>query len=70
MHRASCLIQSGHISDGLRYAADVLDELPADQHNALLYEVGRQVIGVVPGPERRRAEVGELRDRLVALPGR
>jgi GNAT superfamily N-acetyltransferase len=51
MHRASCLIQSGHVADGLRYAADVLDELPADQHNALLYEVARRVVAV-----RRRSD--------------
>ncbi|MEO3923026.1 helix-turn-helix transcriptional regulator [Micromonosporaceae bacterium B7E4] len=70
MHRASCLIQSGHVTDGLRYAADVLDELPVDQHNALLYQVAQQVIATVPHAERRRVEAVDLRDRLVALPAR
>ncbi|MFY1690903.1 helix-turn-helix domain-containing protein [Plantactinospora sp. WMMB782] len=70
MHRASCLIQSGHVADGLRYAADVLDDLPVDQHNALLYQVARQVVATVPETERRRVEAEDLRDRLVALPGR
>ncbi|MBF9131381.1 hypothetical protein I0C86_20795, partial [Plantactinospora sp. S1510] len=70
MHRASCLIRSGHVADGLRYAADVLDDLPIDQHNAMLYEVGRQVVATVPGSERRRVEAEDLRERLVALPAR
>lgn len=69
LHRASCLILSGHIGDGLRYATEVLDELPVDQHNALLYEVGRRVVAVVPREERRR-EVEELQDRLTVLSGR
>jgi hypothetical protein len=69
MHRASCLIQQGHIPHGLRYAADVLDKLPADQHNTLLYEVGQRVYAVVPVDERCRPEAGELRDRLQNLPG-
>lgn len=68
MHRASCLIQRGDIPDGLRYAASVLDELPAHQHNALLYEVGQRVMQVVPGTEHRLAEYGELHERLLALP--
>ncbi|MGI5214361.1 helix-turn-helix domain-containing protein [Plantactinospora sp. CA-290183] len=70
MHRANCLVRSGQIPDGLRYATEVLDELPADRHNALLYEVARQVVAVVPERERRRAEVAELRDRLAAQPAR
>lgn len=68
MHRASCLIQDGHIADGLRYAADVLDSLPADRHNALLYDVARRVVSAVPQKERARAEVDDLRDRIAALP--
>ncbi|WP_368660302.1 hypothetical protein [Verrucosispora sp. NA02020] len=68
MHRASCLIQDGHVGDGLRYAADVLDGLPAHDHTALLYQVAQSVVAVVPERERRRVEVADLRDRLVALP--
>ncbi|WBB94160.1 helix-turn-helix transcriptional regulator [Verrucosispora sp. WMMC514] len=68
MHRASCLIQDGDVGGGLRYAADVLDDLPAADHTALLYQVARSVVAVVPERERRRAEVAGLRDRIAALP--
>jgi len=64
LHRASCLIQSGHVGDGLRLAADLLDALPADQHNATLYEVGRQVLNVVPAGERSRSAAVEFAGRL------
>ena len=67
LHRAKCHILRGDIGDGLTYAADVLDDLPADQHNASLYEIGRHVIRAVPSNERRRAEYGELRERLLTL---
>jgi transcriptional regulator with XRE-family HTH domain len=69
MHRASCLIRDRHVADGLRYAADVLDSVPEEHHTQLLYEVARRVVAAVPVQERTRAELGELRDRLVALPG-
>lgn len=66
MHRARCLVQQGDIGDGLRYAASVLDELPTDKHNALLYEVGHQVMQVVPHAEQQRAEYDDLQERLRA----
>jgi hypothetical protein len=68
MHRARCHILRGDVADGLRYAASVLDELPVDQHNALLYEVGQHVMQAVPTVEHRRAEYGELHERLLTLP--
>jgi transcriptional regulator with XRE-family HTH domain len=64
LHRASCVIRQGDIADGLRYAADTLDALPTDQHNALLYEVCRRVMHATPHSERQRTEYGELRERL------
>ncbi|WP_329109739.1 helix-turn-helix transcriptional regulator [Micromonospora sp. NBC_01699] len=64
LHRASCLIQKGHVGEGLRFAADLLDELPVEQHNKLLYEVARHVMAVVPTAERRRIELGDLAARL------
>jgi transcriptional regulator with XRE-family HTH domain len=70
MHRASCLIQSRHVGDGVRYATDVLDALPVERHDQLLYEVARRVVAVVPHEENRRPECDDLRDRLVVLPGR
>lgn len=68
LHRAKCHILRGDITDGLTYAGHVLDDLPADQHNAKLYEVGRHVIQAVPTDERRRPEYSELHERLIALP--
>jgi hypothetical protein len=70
MHRASCLIQDGHIPDGLRYAADTLDDLPADHHNALLYQVAHQVLTVLPAAEKGRVEAADLAERIRALPAR
>lgn len=69
MHRATCLIHSGSVGDGLRHAADALDSLPAERHNAMLHEVVRQVMAVVPQPERHRAEYDELRQRVPAHQG-
>jgi transcriptional regulator with XRE-family HTH domain len=68
LHRAACLIKDGHVSDGLRYAADLLDDLPREHHNTVLYEVARQVLATVPAVERARPEVGDLRLRLEAGP--
>lgn len=64
LHHAAALIRSGHIPDGLRQAADVLDELPSDQHNELLRTVARQVIEAVPTTERRRPTYRELAERV------
>jgi transcriptional regulator with XRE-family HTH domain len=64
LHHAAALIRGGHIPDGLRLAADVLDELPPAQHNELLRAVGRQVIDAVPDGERQRAAYRELSDRV------
>lgn len=70
MHRASCLIQDGCISDGLRHAASVLDDLPAGQHNALLSQITQTIFAVLPPSERHRPEAAEVRDRLSGLPAR
>ncbi|MFF4874739.1 helix-turn-helix domain-containing protein [Micromonospora sp. NPDC000668] len=66
LHQAACLIRGGHIPDGLRLAADLLDGLPVDQHNALLRSVARQVADVVPTAERRRPVYAELVERVTA----
>jgi transcriptional regulator with XRE-family HTH domain len=63
LHHASALIRNGHIPDGLRLAADVLDELPADQHNGLLRAVAQQVADATPVAERRQQGYKELVDR-------
>jgi tetratricopeptide (TPR) repeat protein len=64
LHRASCLIQAGHVADGLRYAADLIDGLPSEQHNEVFYAVARQVAAVVPSTEHRQPVYGELTARV------
>lgn len=64
LHRASCLIRGGHVSNGLRYAADLIDALPAKHHNEVLYAVARQVAAVVPSTEQRQPVFGELKARV------
>lgn len=66
LHRAAGLIHGGHIPDGLRLAADVLDELPPAQHNQLLRAVAQHVVDAVPAAERRRPVYRELTDRVSA----
>ncbi|GGL01756.1 hypothetical protein GCM10012284_40450 [Mangrovihabitans endophyticus] len=63
LHHASALIRNGHVPDGLRLAASVLDALPADQHNGLLRAVAQQVAEATPESERRRPGFRELTDR-------
>ncbi|MBM0237142.1 helix-turn-helix transcriptional regulator [Micromonospora sp. ATA32] len=64
LHRAAAFIRGGHIPDGLRMAADLLDALPADQHNELVRAVARQVAAAVPETDRRRPVYGELVERV------
>lgn len=66
LHRACGLIRDGHIPDGLRHAADVLDRLPAAQHNDTLRSVARQVLAAVPEREMNRPAVADLRARIPA----
>ncbi|HEY0696620.1 MAG TPA: helix-turn-helix transcriptional regulator [Micromonospora sp.] len=64
LHGAACDIRDGHVTDGLRQAADLLDALPPDQHNRLVREVARQVLAVVPDSDRHRPAAVELAGRL------
>ncbi|MGC4866394.1 helix-turn-helix domain-containing protein [Micromonospora sp. DT53] len=64
LHQAAALCRDGHIPDGLRLAADLLDQLPAEQHNALVRAVARQVATAVPHDERHRPDYGELIERV------
>lgn len=70
LHRAACLVRSGDVGDGLRLAVQLLDELPADQHNALVYEIARQVADALPSTERDRTEARDLYERLPPTVGR
>ncbi|WP_374272171.1 helix-turn-helix domain-containing protein [Actinoplanes sp. M2I2] len=64
LHHAAALIRNGHVPDGLRLAADLLEQLPPEQHNELLRTVARQVIDAVPHKERRRPMFREVTDRV------
>lgn len=64
LHHATAQVRAGHIPEGLRLAADVLDELPAALHNAVLRAVARQVVDAVPDAERQRESYRELVDRV------
>ncbi|MFG1659101.1 helix-turn-helix domain-containing protein [Micromonospora chersina] len=64
LHRATALIRDGHVSEGLRFAADLLDRLPDGQRNELVRSVARQVAAAVPAGERVRPVYGELVERV------
>ncbi|MGN9811430.1 helix-turn-helix domain-containing protein [Micromonospora sp. BQ11] len=64
LHRAAALIRTGHIPDGLRLAADLLDGLPAGHHNELVRSVAWQVVAAVPYKERSRPPYDELLERV------
>ncbi|MGC4805536.1 helix-turn-helix domain-containing protein [Micromonospora sp. DT233] len=64
LHRAAALIRGGHLPDGLRLAAELLDGLPPEQHNATLRSVARRVAEAVPVSQRHRPAYGELIARV------
>ncbi|KXK60935.1 DNA-binding protein [Micromonospora rosaria] len=66
LHRAACLIRTGHITDGLHMATSTLDGLPTEHHNELVRQVARFVIKAVPVAERKRPIFDELSQRLHA----
>ena len=64
LHRAAGLVRGGHILDGLRMAADLLDRLPRVQHTDSVRVVAGHVAAAVPESERRRPAYGELVGRV------
>ena len=64
LHYAGAMIRQGHIPDGLRLAADLIDELTAEDQNELVRTVARRVMAAVPSGERNRVAYHELRDRV------
>lgn len=68
LHRAASLIRDGHIPDGLRHAADVLDRLPAEHHNDTLRSVAREVLAALPERETTRPAAAELKARISTAP--
>jgi hypothetical protein len=63
MHQAACAVSEGDISDGVRFAHDLLDGLPNEHHNAYLYYVARWVVDAVPVSERASSGADELAER-------
>jgi transcriptional regulator with XRE-family HTH domain len=62
LHHAAAMIRQGQIPDGLQLAADLINELPAEDQNELVRTVARQVMAAVPSRERGRTAYHELRD--------
>jgi len=67
LHRAACMIRDGDVGGGLRYAGQVLDDLPAPQHTEGVYQIGRAAMRFLPPGERARPEAADLRNRLGSL---
>lgn len=63
MHQAACTVADGDINDGVNFAHDLLDALPAEHHNAYLYYVARWVVDAVPAGERASSGAVELSER-------
>ncbi|SEG43623.1 Helix-turn-helix domain-containing protein [Nonomuraea solani] len=61
---SQCTVVNGGIDEGLREAADILDELPAMHRTTLVMRAGRMVLSAVPVEQRGRAAVGDLRSML------
>ncbi|SBT55101.1 XRE family transcriptional regulator [Micromonospora narathiwatensis] len=66
LHQAAALIRGGHIPDGLRMAADLLDQLPSEQQNQLVRAVAGHVVAAVPEGEQQRPAYGDLVERVRA----
>ncbi len=65
LHHAAALIRTGHLPDGLRLAADLLEELPPADRNNLVLTIAQRVIDAVPLNERSRPAYRELTDRVI-----
>ena len=65
LHHAAALIRTGDIPQGLRLAADLLENLPVTEHNRLVQAVARQVIEAVPTGERSQPAYRELTGRII-----
>ncbi|MEV1289570.1 helix-turn-helix transcriptional regulator [Micromonospora sp. NPDC049679] len=68
LHHATCLVKRGEIGDGVRRAAQLLDELPGEHHTTNLRRVATQLIAAVPAAEQRRPEVRDMSARLADGP--
>ncbi|WP_067488703.1 transcriptional regulator [Actinomadura hibisca] len=64
LHEAQCTVIKGGVDTGVRQAADILAELPAQQRSHVIGETGRAVLRAVPVEQRQRAAVRELREVL------
>ncbi|MDG4802299.1 helix-turn-helix transcriptional regulator [Micromonospora sp. WMMD980] len=64
LHRATALIRDGDVPDGLRVAVDMVDRLPQEQRNELVYAVARQAAAAVPDRERHSPAYRDLVDRI------
>ena len=68
LHRATGMVKAGDVSTGVRYAVDVLDQLPRALHTANLHEVARQVVANVVDAKGHRADIADLNERVASGP--
>jgi hypothetical protein len=70
LHRATCLIVAGDLTEGARHAAHTLQALPAAHHkDVLVHHTAALALSRVPDRARRLPDVIQARE-LLALPGR
>jgi tetratricopeptide (TPR) repeat protein len=70
LHRAACLIMDGHVSEGVRYATDVLAALPAEyRKDGLIQGCAHAALAAVPHSDRSLASVSEYRELLAPMRG-
>lgn len=54
LHRATCLVRDGHISEGLNHATTMLQGLPAQRRQRLVLTIASKILTVIPESERTR----------------
>ncbi|GAA4073003.1 hypothetical protein [Actinomadura miaoliensis] len=66
LHEALCTVANGGIDQGAQQATALLSSLPSIHRSAMISEVGRMVLRMVPLDQRDRPAVQDLRATLAA----
>ncbi|MEU6038126.1 hypothetical protein ABZ801_22205 [Actinomadura sp. NPDC047616] len=66
LHEAVCTVVNGGIDQGAQQATALLGSLPSTHRSAMISEVGRMVLRMVPLDQRDRPAVQDLRATLAA----
>ncbi|MGV9677356.1 hypothetical protein ACWDSJ_18950 [Nocardia sp. NPDC003482] len=65
IQRALCMVQSGDFDGGARYAATVVNDLPAEHHTWGSTGLSESVLSAIPVEDRNRPAAKELRDVII-----